>query len=142
MPDLTHDEEGKKRLLAKAERIAVVGASPDPSRPSHRIFEYLRDRGYDALPVTPKPDPVLGVPPVSDLKAAAGKWSDPIDIVDIFRNRDATLGVVEEAIAAGAKAVWFQLTTDHPDAVQAALDAGLDVVADQCIMVEHRRLFT
>jgi uncharacterized protein len=140
MPDLTRDDDAKTHLLEAARRIAVVGASADQSRESNRIFRYLRNHGYDALPVTPKPDEVAGVAPVADLEAAAAHWEGGIDIVDVFRRPDAAMDVVKAAIAAGAKAVWFQLGTDHPDAVAKALEAGLDVVADQCIYLEHKRL--
>jgi uncharacterized protein len=140
MPDLSHDDDAKTHLLETVRRIAVVGASADSSRDSNRIFRYLRSHDYDALPVTPKPDEVAGVEPVPDLDAAKAHWDDSIDIVDVFRRPDAAGEVVDAAIAAGAKAVWFQLGTDHPDAVAKALAAGLDVVADQCIYLEHKRL--
>ena len=140
MPDLTHDDAAMTRLLDEAHRIAVYGASPLPTRTSNRIFHYLQAAGYDALPVTPKAEAVHGVDPVPDLAAAAAHWSDGIDIVDVFRRKEFTPEVAEQAVAVGARAIWFQLDTDHPEAVRIALDAGLDVVADRCIKVEHARL--
>lgn len=140
--DITRDDDAKAQLLKKAKRIAVVGASANPDKTSHRIFGYLKERGYDVLPVTPKPDPVHGIDPVPDLAAAAEHWREDggIDIVDVFRRREHTPGVAKEAAGAGAKALWLQLELDHPDAVATALEAGMDVVADKCIFVEHRRL--
>lgn len=140
MPDLTLDDDAKKALLERSRRIAVVGASADPTRDSNHVFGYLKDHGYGLVPVTPKPDRIHGVEPVADL-AAARKQIGEIDIVDVFRKPDAAETVVDAAVAVGAKAVWFQFGTDHPDAVRKALDAGLDVVADRCIKVEHQRLF-
>lgn len=142
MPDLTDDDDATRRLLQDSRRIAVYGASPDPGRTSNQIFAMLQRAGYDVLPVTPKPDSVHGVAPVPDLAAAAAHWADAggIDMVDVFRRKEFTPEVAQQAVAAGARSIWFQLDTDHPDAVRIALDAGLDVVADRCIKVEHRRL--
>lgn len=142
MPDLTGDDTATKDLLGRTRRIAVYGASADPSRTSNSIFGYLLRAGYELLPVTPKPESVHGVAPVPTLDAAAQQWRDAggIDMVDVFRRKAFTPDVAREAAAAGAKAIWFQLDTDHPEAVRIALDAGLEVIADECIKVEHRRL--
>ncbi len=142
MPDITNDTAKTKDLLERTRRIAVYGASADPTRTSNRIFGYLQRAGYEVLPVTPKPDPVHGIEPVPDLAAAAAQWADAggIDMVDVFRRREFTPEVAEQAVAAGARSIWFQLGTDHPDAIRIAEEAGLEVVADRCIMVEHRAL--
>lgn len=140
MPDISDDDAAKSRLLQDTDRIAVVGASNKRERDSNRIFRYLLAHHYDALPVNPTVDEIDGVQAVKDLEGAKDAWEDSIDIVDVFRNKDAAPGVAQAAIDAGAKAIWFQFDTDHPDAVQAALDAGLTVVADRCIYQEHRRL--
>lgn len=142
MPDLTGDDDATADLLRRSRRIAVYGASADPMRTSNDIFGYLLGAGYELLPVTPKVEPVHGVEPVPDLAAAAATWARDggIDIVNVFRRKAFTPEVAQQAVAAHAKAIWFQLDTDHPDAVRAALEAGLDVIADECIKVEHRRL--
>ncbi|MFO1536171.1 MAG: CoA-binding protein [Thermoplasmatota archaeon] len=138
MPDITHDDAAVRRLLSGKPRIAVVGASPNPARDSHRIFVYLARHGYPVTPVNPTTPEVEGVPTVPDLKAAAAQG--PIDIVDVFRAADQVGPVVDEAIAVGARAVWFQLGVVNPPAIAKAVEAGLAVVVDRCIKVEHARL--
>lgn len=140
MPDLTGNDDATRALLAATRRIAVVGASDNPDRASNRIFAYLKAAGYHVLPVTPKPGQVHGVDTVPDLAAATAVWGAPPEMVDVFRSRDHTPGVAADAVAAGAKSLWLQLQLDHPDAIATAVDAGLDVVADRCILVEHGRL--
>lgn len=141
MPDITSDDDAIKALLASDPKIAMIGASADPSRPSNGVFAYLQSHGFTVVPVTPKTDPVHGVEPVADLEAAKERLGGTIDIVDVFRAKEHTPGVAKEAADAGAKALWLQLGTDHQDAIATAVDAGLQVVADRCIKVEHARLF-
>jgi predicted CoA-binding protein len=124
-----------KRLLQDSKRIAVVGASDNPDRDSHRIFKYLKSRGYDVVPVNPAVASVDGVAAVPDL-ASAG----PVDLVDVFRAPQHLPGVVKEAIAAKAPALWLQFGVVHDEAIAAAREAGIEVVVDRCIFVEHRRL--
>lgn len=124
-----------RRLLQGARRIAVVGASEKPDRPSHRIFRYLLEAGYDAIPVTPAAREVAGVKTFPSL-AEAGS----VDLVDVFRAPEHLPGVVDEAIAAAAPALWLQLGVVDDEAIAKARAAGLEVVEDRCIMVEHRRL--
>jgi predicted CoA-binding protein len=138
VPDITHDDAALRRLLFGRPRIAMVGASDNPARDSNRVFAYLQEHGYDVMPVNPMAPKVLGVPTAPDLKAASSLGR--IDIVDVFRAADQVGPVVEEAIAAKAKAIWFQLGVVNPAAIQRALDAGLQVVVDRCIKVEHARL--
>ncbi len=138
--NLTGDDEATRQLLERSKRIAVVGASDNPERASNRIFAYLKAHGYDVLPVTPKPGRIHGVETVPDLQAAKAHWGAPPDMVDVFRARDHCPGVAQDAVAVGAASLWLQLQLDHPDAIATANDAGLDVVADRCILVEHGRL--
>lgn len=141
MPDLSSDEQAIIDLLGRTRRIAMVGASNNPARPSHGVFRFLREQGFDVLPVTPKPEPVHGIDPVPDLAAAKEHFApDPIDLVDVFRNPDAVPGVVEEAIAAGAGAIWFQLGVVNEAGIRRALEAGMDVVVDRCPAIEMPRL--
>ncbi len=138
--DRTDDDDALQALLAEPRRIAVLGASPDASRASHRIFVHLRDRGHDVVPVNPVAPEVAGTATVPDLRAAVAHWGAAPDIVDVFRSPAHLPPIVEETIASGAKWLWLQLGVVHDEAIQAALDAGLEVVADRCILVEGRRL--
>ena len=115
---------------------AVVGASPDPARDSHRIFALLRSRGYRVVPVNPHADEVLGersYPALADVP-------DAIDVADLFRRSDRAGRHVDEAIAVGATAVWMQLGVIDHDAADRARGAGLDVVMDRCPAIEIPRL--
>jgi len=125
-------------LLDRAHRIAVVGLSTDESRPSYEVAEYLQSVGYEILPVNPKHagKEILGEPVVSRVTELEG----PIDIVQLFRRAIDTLRPVDEAIAAGAGAIWMQLGIRNDEVGQKAADAGLFVVMDRCMEIEHRRL--
>ncbi len=125
-----------RQLLETSKTIAMVGLSDKPDRDSYRVAEYLQRQGYRIIPVNPTVDVVLGeksYASVSDIPA-------PVDIVDVFRRPDAVGPVVEDAIAAGARAVWMQLGIENEEAAQAAEAAGLQVVMDRCIKIEHARL--
>lgn len=132
---ITSDEELKK-LLTDSKTIAVIGASPKPWRDSGAIAVFLAQQGYTVFPVNPKYDEVAGMKSYPDLKSIPV----PIDIVDIFRNPDEVEPVIDEAIAAGAKAVWMQIGVVNETAARKAEQAGLAVVMDRCIAVEHRAL--
>lgn len=131
------NDEEIRALLLRTRRIAVVGASDRPSRPSHGVFGFLRERGYDAVPVNPALDgrAVHGVASVATL-AEAG----PLDMVDIFRRSADAGAVVDEAIALGARSVWMQLGVVDEAAAARARAAGLAVVMDRCPAIEWRRL--
>lgn len=138
MPDITLDDAAVKRLLSGKPRIAMVGASDNPARDSNRVWRYMASHGYTQVPVNPVTPVVEGVPTVPDLAGAAKLG--PIDIVDVFRAPDQVGPVVEQAIAVKAKAIWFQLGVVNPAAIEAAKKAGLQVVVDRCIKIEHARL--
>jgi len=138
MPDITHDDDAMRRLLAAKPRISMVGASDNPARDSNRVFKYLAARGYKVTPVNPTTPAVEGVPTVPDLPAAAKQGS--LGIVDIFRAPDQVMPVVEAAIAQKAPAIWFQLGVVNGPAIQKAIAAGMDVVVDRCIKIEIARL--
>lgn len=125
-------------LLERSRHIAVVGLSDDPTRPSHGVAKYLQSVGYQILPVNPKHlgQTILGVPVVAKVTDLEG----PIDVVEIFRRPIDVPRPVDEAIAAGAGVVWMQLGIRNDEAGQKAVDAGLFVVMDRCMAVEHRRL--
>ncbi|MCA0354142.1 MAG: CoA-binding protein [Chloroflexi bacterium] len=123
-----------KQLLSNSKTIAVVGLSNKPDRASYGVAEYMQRAGYKIIPVNPVlKEPVLGEQPVASLSDI----KEPIDIVDIFRRAEDVPPVVEEAIAVGAKAIWMQLGIVNHEAAAAAEAAGLEVVMDKCIKVEH-----
>ena len=125
------------RILERYKRIAMVGLSSNPFRPSHFAAIYLLSEGYDVIPVNPREKEVLKLRCYPTLLEVPGA----VDIVDIFREPAAVPGIVEEAIAIGAKVVWMQLGVIHEEAAQRAHDAGLEVVMDRCIKIEHARFF-
>jgi len=120
-------------ILAESRTIALVGASPNPARPSNSVMRYLLAAGYDVIPVRPAVREVLGVPAVASL----AEIDEPIDLVDVFRRVDACVDVVREAVAVGAKAVWLQQGLVSPECREIAEAAGLDYVEDQCTAVVH-----
>lgn len=125
-----------KELLTNARVIAVVGHSDNPDRTSYQIAQYLRRVGYTVYPVNPAVETIDGQPSYPNLAAVP----EPIDIVDVFRRSEFLPGVVDDAIAAGAKSVWAQLGVYDEAAAETAHAAGLTMVMDSCIKVDHARL--
>jgi hypothetical protein len=125
-----------EEILRDAETIAVVGASPNPSRPSHGVMRYLLAQGYRCIPVRPNRTEVLGIPCVASL----AEIEEPIDLVDVFRRPEFCAGVAREAVAAGAKALWLQSGITSREAREIAETAGLDYVENACTAVVHRRI--
>jgi predicted CoA-binding protein len=124
-------------LLLATRRIAVVGASDRPDRPSHGVFGFLLARGYDAVPVNPAlaGRPVHGRPALARLEEAV-----PLDMVDVFRRSAEAGAVVDAAIRLGARSVWLQLGVRDEAAAERARAAGLRIVMDRCPAIEWRRL--
>ncbi|MEX2144080.1 MAG: CoA-binding protein [Anaerolineales bacterium] len=131
-----NDQSGLRRILQAARVIAVVGHSNNPQRTSYRIAAYLRAAGYRVHAVNPTIRTVDGEP----VYASLAEVPEQIDIVDVFRRSEFLSEVVDQAIAVGAKAVWAQLGVVDENAARKAELAGLDVVMDRCIMVDHRML--
>ena len=132
------DSNGAGELLAGARRIAIVGASPNPARPSHGVMEYLLGQGYDVVPINPNVDEVLGMrayPTLEEASAAGGVF----DIVDVFRRPQHTPDIARSAVATGSRALWMQLGVVNWEAAKIAAEAGLPVVMDRCTAIEHRR---
>lgn len=125
-----------EKILRQYKRIAVVGLSPNPARPSNGVSRYMQRAGYEITPVNPNVPEVLGHKSYPSLKDVPG----PIEIVDIFRDPSAIPAIVDEAIEAGAKVIWMQLGLEHEPAARKAREAGLQVVMNRCIMVEHMHL--
>src|SRR5215212_7654883 len=126
-------------LLGRAQRIAIVGASPSPGRPSYGVMRYLLEQGYDCVPINPHAAEVHGRPSYPDL-ASATAAGGPFDIVDVFRRSDATEDIARDAVATGAGALWPQLGVVNWTAARIAHAAGLPVVMDRCTAIEDRRL--
>ena len=132
------DAEGAADLLRRAHRIAVVGASSNPSRPSNGVFRTLVAAGYECIPVNPNEATVEGVPCVATLAEAAA--SGHIDIVDVFRRPDQTERIAREAVAIGADALWLQLGVINWESARIAAEAGLRVVMDHCPAIDLARI--
>jgi predicted CoA-binding protein len=126
-------------VLRSARRIAVVGASSRPSRPSRGVMAALLRAGYDVVPVSPRETEVLGRTCYPDLAAAVAA-EGPVDIVDVFRNADACPAHAREAVAVGAGCLWLQLGIVSWEAARIASDAGIQVVMDRCTSIEVSRL--
>jgi uncharacterized protein len=122
-------------LLGSARTIAVVGLSTESTKASNMVASYLQDEGYRIIPVHPKASEILGEPAYPTLEAIP----DPVDIVNVFRPASEVAAIVDSAIRIGAKAVWMQLRIVDLASADRGLEAGLDVVVDKCIKMEHGR---
>jgi predicted CoA-binding protein len=136
MPRENASPEEIRQLLSTARVIAVVGLSDKAYRDSHRVAAYLQQHGYRIIPVNPTVASVLGEKAYARLQDVPEK----IDVVDVFRRPEAVPEIVDSAIAVGAKAVWMQLGIAHNAAADKARAAGLQVVMNKCILVEHRQM--
>ncbi len=126
-----------RRILQQNRVIAVVGLSANWYRPSYFAAKYLQEHGYRIIPVNPRYEEILGekcYPTLCDIP-------EPVDVVQIFQRADQVLPFGEEAIDIGAKVVWMQLGIVNEEAAERARQAGLDVVMDRCMKIEHARLF-
>jgi predicted CoA-binding protein len=131
-------EETIRQVLTATRTWAVVGCSPDPGRDSHRVARVLAEHGFRVIPVNPMAEEILGercYSSVAEIPASEG-----VDVVDVFRRSELAGAHVDEAIAAGARAVWLQLGVIDEPAAARALDAGLWVVMDRCPAIELPRL--
>ena len=133
---IVDDIAGLRRILAECRTIAVVGLSANWYRPSYFAAKYLRDHGYRIIPVNPNYSEVLGercYPSVADIP-------EPVDVVDGFRKADEMVALAREAVDKQARVLWMQLGIRNPDAARIASEAGLDVVMDRCMKIEHARI--
>lgn len=134
---MKQSDENLRLILAEAKSIAVVGASPNPARPSNSVAGYLLEKGYEVIPVRPKVSEILGRPCYPSLK----EINVPVDIVDVFRRAEACPDIARTAVAIGAKVLWLQEGIISEEAAAIARDGGLDVVMDECTRKVHERLF-
>lgn len=123
-------------ILKDSKTVAVVGISHKEERDSNKVARYLQQHGYKMIPVNPKYKEVLGETCYPDLKSIPGH----VDVVDIFRNVEAIPPIVDEAIEIGAGTVWMQLGLSHEEAATKARAAGVRVVMDKCMKIEHARI--
>jgi predicted CoA-binding protein len=130
------DDEALRRLLESVRRIAVVGLSPKPLRDSNRVARYLIERGYEVVPVYPREEQILGRAVYRHIP----EIPQGVDLVDVFRKSESLPEVVDEALAARAPALWMQLGCIDEEGAARATAAGVAVVMDRCIMVDHARL--
>ena len=133
MEDTTAVE--RLQIIQTTESVALVGVSADPIRSSNFVAAYLVRTPFRIYMVNPAYEEVLGMKAYASL----AELPEVPDLVDIFRRRDAIPGVVDDAIEVGAKVVWMQLGLRHDDAARTALDAGMHVVQDRCLKIEHAR---
>ena len=119
-----------KKVLEEAKSIAIVGASSNKERDSHKVMKYLLEKGYEVLPVNPKESGniILGQYCFDDLESI----NKPVDMVDVFRATEAVMGIAEQSISIGAKVLWTQENIVHEEAAKLAENAGLKVVMDRC----------
>ena len=130
------DDATLRALLERVRRIVVVGLSPKAYRDSHRVARYLRDHGYEVVPVYPREEEILGQRVFRRVQDIPGE----VDLVDVFRRREDLPATIDDALAKGAGALWMQLDCIDEAGARRACDAGMSVVMDRCLMVEHARL--
>lgn len=122
-------------ILKNYRVVAVVGLSADPARPSYRVAQYLQDHGYRIIPVNPGCQEILGEKCYPTLR----EIPFTVEVVDIFRKKEAIPDIVADAIAVGAKVVWMQQGLEEPTSARIARQAGLQVVMDRCMKIEHNQ---
>ena len=131
------DSEKLKRILLVSRTIAVVGLSTQWHRPSYFAAKYMQEHGYRVIPVNPTADSIMGEKSYKSLRDIPEK----VDIVDCFRRSAEIPAIAEDAIAIGAKVLWMQLGVTNAEARKRAEAAGLEVVEDHCVKIEHGRFF-
>lgn len=129
--------ERTRNLLHRYRRIAMVGVSGNPTRASYRALVHMQSKGYIVYPVNPSYDEILGLKCYKSLLDI----KQPVDIVDIFRRADTVLPLVGEAREIGAKVFWMQIGVINDEAAEQAAAAGMEVVMDRCVKIEHCRFY-
>ena len=135
---MTPKDELLRELLQEARTIAVVGLSPNPTRPSNSVARYMQRSGYKIVPVNPGHNEILGEKSYRTLSDAAR--AQAIDVVDVFRRSEHVGPIVDEALALKPKLIWLQLGIVDHDAQQRAEAAGIPFIMDHCLAIEHGRL--
>ncbi len=135
-PAVPRDPELVKKILTQYKTVAVVGISKKEDRDSHRVAAYLKNNGFKIVPVNPAADMILGEKCYKKLADIPFK----VDVVDVFRKPSALMELAGEIIEYGPRSVWFQIGVINNDAAQKIIDAGIEVVQNMCMMVEHKKL--
>ncbi|MBE3554756.1 MAG: CoA-binding protein [Thermicanus sp.] len=125
-----------KEILQETRRIAIVGLSNKPDRDSYKVAKYLQEAGFTIIPINPVVDEVLGIKAVPSLL----QLTEPVDLIDVFRRSEETVSIAEQSVKTGAKVLWLQLGIKNEEAERIAREAGMKVVMDRCIKIEHERL--
>ena len=133
---IVDDISGLRRILTRYRSLAIVGVSANWFRPSYFAAKYMQDHGYRIIPVNPNYAEVLGQKCYPELAAIP----EPVDIVDCFRRPGEMVPLARDAVAIGAKVLWMQLGIRNDEAATIAADAGLDVVMNRCVKIEHARI--
>ncbi len=133
---IIENDKDIKHLLLNARTIAVLGLSPKPARDSNMVAGYLKEQGYKIIPVRPAQKEILG----ERAYASLNDIKEPVDIVNVFRNPSQIMLHAEEAVRLMPKVLWMQLNIENHEAAELLMAAGIDVVMNQCIMVEHEKL--
>lgn len=138
---MSYSDAHLKEILGRTKRIAIVGVSQNPVRPSYFVARYLKLKGFDVVPVNPgiAGTELLGTRVAADL----GEIEGPVDMVDIFRRSDAVPAIVDDALAAfpDLGTIWMQIGVSHEEAAARARAAGVDVIENRCPKIEYQRLF-
>lgn len=133
---IIENDKDIKRLLLNSKTIAVLGLSPKPARDSNMVAGYLKEQGYKIIPVRPAQKEILG----ERAYASLNDIKEAVDIVNVFRNPSQIMLHAEEAVRLMPKVLWMQLNIENHEAAELLMAAGIDVVMNQCIMVEHEKL--
>jgi len=126
-----------KKILTKSRNIAIVGLSPKENRPSYQVAVYLQEAGYTIIPVNPGHESILGESCYPDLQTIPAK----VDVVNIFRRSDHVVPIVQDAVKIGAAVIWMQLGIVNTHAAEIAEQAGMTVVMNRCIKIDHTLFF-
>ncbi len=137
MPQVNSNDKEIKEYLTKYKNIAIVGASPNPSKDSNMVTKYMIDKGYNVFPIYPKEDEILGQKVYRSLKEIPNK----VDIVVVFRKPEAVSAIADACIQRGdVNVLWTQLGIVNNEAAKKAKEAGIEIVQSQCIKIEHQKL--
>jgi len=133
---LTEDTEIKS-VLENSKTIAVLGLSPKPERDSNKVAIYLKDKGFKILPVNPTQKEILG----EKVYVSLDDINEPVDIIDVFRQSTQVLPHAHEALRLKPKVFWMQLSIENQEAAELLIEAGIDVIMNRCIKIDHAKLF-
>lgn len=124
-----------RNILSTTKTVAMVGLSPKPERPSYFVGSYLKSEGYRVIPVNPRATEIFGEKSYPDLLSIP----DPVDVVNVFRQPEECVEIARQAVQIGAKTLWLQLRIVNLEAARIAREAGLNVIMDRCMKIEHGR---